>query len=176
MASRLYDWARWAVRRRGRVVAVWLLLLTVVGGLGITLHGKVTTEFSVPGIESQQAQDLLKEKFPEAAGGVARVVLAAPEGEKLSAPKTSTALEASLEKAARVSGVVDVSDPLKARTVSADQRIGYADVRFGQQASDVPQEAKDALSRAMDQARDAGLEVEFGGSAMEPKTEVGGPA
>ncbi|WP_405730282.1 MMPL family transporter [Streptomyces sp. NBC_00028] len=176
MASRLYDWARWAVRRRGRVVAVWLLLLTVVGGLGITLHGKVTTEFSVPGIESQQAQDLLKEKFPEAAGGVARVVLAAPEGEKLSAPKTSTALEASLRKAAQVSGVVDVSDPLKARTVSADQRIGYADVRFGQQASDVSQEAKDALSKAMDQARDAGLEVEFGGSAMEPKTEVGGPA
>ncbi|WP_329333676.1 MMPL family transporter [Streptomyces sp. NBC_00663] len=176
MASRLYNWARWAVRRRGRVVAVWLLLLAVVGGLGITLHGKVTTEFSVPGIESQQAQDLLKEKFPEAAGGVARVVLAAPEGEKLTGPKTSAALEASLKKAAQVSGVVDVSDPLASRTVSADQRIGYADVRFGQQASDVSQEAKDALSKAMDQARDAGLEVEFGGSAMEPKTEVGGPA
>ncbi|MBE8473517.1 MMPL family transporter [Streptomyces justiciae] len=176
MASRLYNWARWAIRRRGRVAAVWLLLLAVVGGLGITLHGKVTTEFSVPGIESQQAQDVLKEKFPQAAGGVARVVFAAPEGQKLTAPKTSAALEASLKKAARVSGVVDVADPFKSRTVSADQRIGYADVRFGQQASDVSQEAKDALSDAMAQARDAGLEVEFGGSAMEPKTEVGGPA
>lgn len=176
MASRLYTWARWAIRRRGRVVAVWLLLLAVVGGLGITLHGKVTTEFSVPGIESQQAQDVLKEKFPEAAGGVARVVFAAPEGEKLTAPKTSAAMEASLKQAARVPGVADVSDPLKSRTVSADQRIGYADVRFGRQASDVSQEAKDALSDAMAQARDAGLEVEFGGSALEHKTEVGGPA
>ncbi|OPG05460.1 hypothetical protein B1R27_21135 [Streptomyces sp. GKU 895] len=176
MASRLYTWARWAIRRRGRVVAAWVLLLAVVGGLGITLHGKVTTEFSVPGIESQQAQDMLKEKFPEAAGGVARVVFAAPEGEKLTGPKTSAALEASLKKAAGVPGVVDVADPFKARTVSADQRIGYADVRFGQQASDVTQEAKDTLSDAMAQARDAGLEVEFGGSAMEAKTEVGGPA
>ncbi|KUN22141.1 hypothetical protein AQJ23_29290 [Streptomyces antibioticus] len=176
MASRLYNWARWAIRRRGRVVAAWVLLLAVVGGLGITLHGKVTTEFSVPGIESQQAQEMLKEKFPQAAGGVVRVVYAAPEGAKLTGPKTSAALEASLKKAAGVPGVVNVSDPFKVKTVSADQRIGYADVRFGQQASDVPQEAKDALSDAMAQARDAGLEVEFGGSAMEHKTEVGGPA
>ncbi|WP_225095983.1 MMPL family transporter [Streptomyces sp. CoH27] len=176
MASRLYTWARWVVRRRGRVIAVWLLLLAVVGGLGITLHGKVTTEFSVPGIESQKAQDLLKEKFPEAAGGVARVVFAAPEGQKLTEPKTAAAVEASLRKAAGVSGVVNVSDPLKTKTVSPDLRIGYADVRFRRQASDVPQSAKDALSRAMAQARDAGLRIEFGGSAMDAKTEVGGPA
>ncbi|MFI1358665.1 MMPL family transporter [Streptomyces sp. NPDC020898] len=176
MASRLYTWGRWAVRRRGRVIAVWLLLLAVVGGLGITLHGKATTEFSVPGIESQQAQDLLGAKFPEAAGGVARVVFAAPEGVGLTGPKTSAALDASLAKAAQVSGVVDVSDPLRAKTVSADLRIGYADVHFRQQAADVPEAAKDALSHAMAPARDAGLDVEFGGSAMEPKTEVGGPA
>ncbi|MEU6260970.1 MMPL family transporter [Streptomyces sp. NPDC047043] len=176
MASRLYTWARWAVRRRGRVVAVWLLLLAVVGGLGITLHGKATTEFSVPGIESQKAQDLLEEKFPEAAGGVVRVVLAAPEGSTLTESKTSAAVEASLKKAAAVSGVVDVSDPLKAKTVSQSLRIGYADVRFREQASDVSEKSKDALSEAMNQARNAGLEVEFGGSAMEAKTEVGGPA
>ncbi|WBO68092.1 MMPL family transporter [Streptomyces camelliae] len=176
MASRLYAWARWMARRRGRVIAVWLLLLAVVGGLGITLHGKVTTEFSVPGIESQKAQDLLKEKVPEAAGGVARVVFAAPEGHKLTEPKTTAAVEASLKKAAGVSGVVNVSDPLKTKTVSPDLRIGYADVRFRRQASDVPQSAKDALSGAMAQARDAGLQIEFGGSAMDAKTEVGGPA
>ncbi|MEU5313935.1 MMPL family transporter [Streptomyces sp. NPDC021562] len=176
MASRLYSWARWAIRRRGRVVAAWLLLLAVVAGLGVTLHGKVTTEFSVPGIESQQAQDLLKEKFPEAAGGVARIVLAAPEGSGLTRPKAHAAVEAGLREAARVSGVVAVSDPFKDRTLSADRRIGYADVRFRQPASEVPQASKDALDRAMAQARHAGLEVEFGGSAMDRKTEVGGPA
>ncbi|MFG3026141.1 MMPL family transporter [Streptomyces sp. NPDC048254] len=176
MASRLYTWGRWAVRRRGSVIAVWALLLAVVGGLGITLHGKVTTEFSVPGIESQQAQELLKKEFPQASGGVVRVVFEAPEGGRLTAPGTEAALEASLKKAARVPGVLDVSDPLKARTVAADLRIGYADVRFRQQASDVPQTSKDALDRAMAQARHAGLTVEFGGSAMDAKTEVGGPA
>ncbi|MDL2078460.1 MMPL family transporter [Streptomyces sp. GXMU-J15] len=176
MASRLYTWARWAVRRRGLVVAVWLLLLAVVGGLGVTLHGRASTEFTVPGIESQQAQDLLEKEFPEAAGGVVRVVLAAPEGGDLTAPDTSAAVAASLREAAGVDGVVNVPDPLKDRTVSPDRRIGYADVVFREQASDVPEESKDALSRAMDKARDAGIQVEFGGSAMEPKTEVGGPA
>ncbi|MGW4875596.1 MMPL family transporter [Streptomyces sp. NPDC004262] len=176
MASRLYTWGRWAVRRRGRVIAVWVLLLAVVGGLGIALHGKATTEFSVPGIESQQAQELLKKKFPQASGGVARVVFAAPEGGRLTAPRTEAALEASLKEAARIPGVLDVSDPLRTRTVAADLRIGYADVRFRQQASDVPQSSKDALDRAMAKARHAGLTVEFGGSAMDVKTEVGGPA
>ncbi|MDQ0954685.1 putative membrane protein YdfJ with MMPL/SSD domain [Streptomyces phaeochromogenes] len=176
MASRLYTWGQWAVRRRGRVIAVWLLLLAVVGGLGVTLHGKVSNEFSVPGIESQKAQDLLEEKFPTAAGGVARVVFAAPEDGTLTEPKAESAVAASLRKAADVPGVVNVSDPAGSGTVSENRRIGYADVLFRQSADEVPETSKDALSEAMAQARDAGLEVEFGGSAMQPKTEVGGPA
>jgi RND superfamily putative drug exporter len=176
MASHLYTWGRWAVRRRGRVIAVWLLLLAVVGGLGITLHGTPSTQFTVPGIESQRAQELLKDKFPQAAGGTARVVFAAPEGSTLTEPKARTAIGASLKKAAGISGVLRVTDPVQARTIAPDQRIGYADVQFRDEASEVPQASKDALSDAMAEARAAGLEVEFGGSAMAPKTEVGGPA
>ncbi|MET9290863.1 MMPL family transporter [Streptomyces sp. NPDC003077] len=176
MASRLYAWARWVVRRRGLVIGVWLLLLAVIGGLGITLHGKPTTEYSVPGIESQQAQDLLKERFPQASGGVARVVFAAPKGDTLTDPKAQRVIAAGLKEAAGTEGVVNVSDPLKTGTVSRDRTIGYADVSFKQGASDVPQSAKDALSRAMDPARDAGFQVEFGGSVMTPEIEVGGPA
>ncbi|MFD9505418.1 MMPL family transporter [Streptomyces mirabilis] len=176
MASRLYALGRWAVRRRGRFTAVWLLLLAVVGGLGITVHGKVASDFTVPGIESQQAQDLLEAKFPAAAGGVIRVVYAAPAGSTLTAPRTEAAVEAGLAKAAGISGVVQVTDPFRTKALSADRRIGYADVRFRQPAADVTRESKDALSRAMAQARDAGLRVEYGGSAMKAATKVGGPA
>ncbi|MFD8004561.1 MMPL family transporter [Streptomyces mirabilis] len=176
MASRLYALGRWAVRRRGRFTAVWLLLLAVVGGLGITVHGKVASDFTVPGIESQQAQDLLETKFPAAAGGVIRVVYAAPAGSTLTAPRAEAAVEAGLAKAAGISGVVQVTDPFRTKALSTDRRIGYADVRFRQAAADVTQESKDALSRAMTQARDAGLRVEYGGSAMKAATKVGGPA
>ncbi|MFF2510250.1 MMPL family transporter [Streptomyces sp. NPDC058086] len=176
MASRLYAWAQLAVTRRGRVISVWLLLLAAIGGLGITIHGKVASDFTVPGIESQKAQDLLEKKFPDASGGVIRVVYAAPKGSTLTEAKTEAAIKTGLGKAARISGVIQVTNPFKTGTVSADKRIGYADVRFRQAAADVSPQAKDALSSAMARARNAGLEVEYGGTAMKPQTKVGGPA
>ncbi|MFD4756012.1 MMPL family transporter [Streptomyces sp. GZWMJZ-114] len=176
MAQRLYALGRWAARRRGRVLAVWLLLLAVAVGLGTTLSGKLSTEFSVPGIESQEAQDLLKEKFPEAAGGTARVVFEAPKGDKLTGAKEQRAIGATLKKVAAVPGVLDVADPTKTGTVSKDRTIAYADAVFGKPAQDVPQSAKDKLDDALDPARDAGLKAELGGTVSTPPVEVGGPA
>ncbi|MFJ8039803.1 MMPL family transporter [Kitasatospora sp. NPDC096147] len=176
MAARLYGLGRWAIRRRGAVVGVWLLVLAVVGGLGATLHGKPSTEFTVPGIESQQAQDLLEHRFPAASGGSARVVFAAPEGRTLTDPAARQAVADGLQQAAAVPGVVHVASPAEAGTVSADHRIGFADVLFDRPADQVPQSSKDALTEAVTQARGAGLQVELGGSVMAPVTEVGGPA
>ncbi|WP_019071604.1 MMPL family transporter [Streptomyces hokutonensis] len=176
MAKHLYALGRWAAHRRGRVLVMWVLLLAVAAGLGTTLSGKVTTEFSVPGIESQQAQDLLKAKFPQAAGGTARVVFAAPEGETLSGEKERQAVAATLKEVAAVPGVVSVSDPAKTGAVSRDGTIGYADALFGKPADSVPQSAKDRLDDALAPARKAGLEVELGGTVSTPPAEVGGPA
>ncbi|WP_234010664.1 MMPL family transporter [Streptomyces sp. SPB074] len=155
---------------------MWLLLLVVAVGLGTTLSGKLSTEFSVPGIESQEAQDLLKEKFPEAAGGTARVVFEAPKGDTLTDKKEQRAIAATLKKVAAVPGVLQVSDPAKTGTVSKDRTIAYADAVFGKPAQDVPQSAKDKLDDALDAARDAGLKAELGGTVSTPPVEVGGPA
>jgi RND superfamily putative drug exporter len=176
MASRLYAWATWVVRRRGWVVTAWLLLLALVGGLGITMHGKISNSFSVPGIESQRAQDLLREKFPAAAGGVVRIVVEAPKGTHLTDPAEAQALSRGLQEAAQVPGVVNVMTPATTGALSADRSIAYADVRFAQVAENVPQSAKDALSVAMHPAQQAGIQVELGGNAMNPQTKAGGPA
>ncbi|MFE0674545.1 MMPL family transporter [Streptomyces sp. NPDC058867] len=177
MASRLYAWARWMVRHRRSVIATWVLLLAVVGGLGATLHGKTSTEFTVPGAESQQAQDLLQERFPPAAGGVVRVVIAAPEGRTVTGPTQREAIDDVLDDAAKVEGVVAVSRPSSAGgAVSADRAIAYSDVRFSAEASEVTEEAKEELAAAVEPLRDSGMRVELGGSAMLPQTEAGGPA
>ncbi|MFE5730502.1 MMPL family transporter [Streptomyces sp. NPDC056528] len=176
MASRLYAWARLMVRRRRWVIATWIVLLAVVGGLGATLHGKRTTEFTVPGVEAQQAQDLLKEKFPPAAGGVVRIVVAAPEGKTVTDPAQRQALDTVLRKAASVPGVITVSQPASVGAVSADRTIAYSDVRFAEEASKVEQSAKDELSTVVQPLRDAGMQVELGGSAMLPESKAGGPA
>ncbi|MFD3454850.1 MMPL family transporter [Streptomyces sp. NPDC058691] len=176
MAKRLYALGRWAAHRRYRVLTMWVLLLALAAGLGTALGGKATTEFSVPGVESQQAQDLLKEKFPQAAGGTARVVFAAPEGAKLSGDKERRAILATLRGVAAVPGVINVSDPAQTGAVSEDGTIGYADALFGKPANSVPQSAKDRLDDALEPAKKAGLEVELGGTVSTPPAEVGGPA
>ncbi|MFB7032623.1 MMPL family transporter, partial [Streptomyces sp. NPDC056295] len=172
----LYAWARWMVRRRRWVIATWMLLLAVIGGLGATLHGKTSTEFTVPGVEAQEAQDLLKEKFPPAAGGVVRIVVAAPEGRSVTDPEQRKALDGVLREAAKVEGVVNVSRPAEAGAVSSDRTIAYSDVRFTEEAPEVTEEAKEELAAAVQPLRDAGMQVELGGSAMLPQAEAGGPA
>jgi RND superfamily putative drug exporter len=174
MARLLYALGRWAVVHRGRVLLTWLLLLVVAGCLGTALHGQLSSVFTVPGTESQNAQNLLQAKFPAAAGGDARVVFAAAPGTTLAAPEDQAAVGASLKAAARVPGVIDVSDPFRTGTVSAAKTIGYADVLFGQQAASVPQSAKDELTAAMAPARAAGLRVAFGGTAFSTQGQVGG--
>ncbi|MFC8898298.1 MMPL family transporter [Streptomyces cinereoruber] len=176
MASRLYAWARWMVRRRRWVIATWILLLAVVGGLGATLSGKTSTQFTIPGVEAQEAQDLLKEKFPPAAGGVVRIVVAAPEGRTVTDPEQRKALDGVLREAATVEGVIDVSRPTDVGAVSSDRTIAYADVRFRDEAPEVTEEAKEELAAAVEPLRDTGMQVELGGSAMLPQTEAGGPA
>ncbi|MGW1202611.1 MMPL family transporter [Streptomyces cyaneofuscatus] len=176
MASRLYAWARWVVRRRRWVIATWILLLAVVGGLGATLNGKTSTEFTIPGVEAQEAQDLLKEKFPPAAGGVVRIVVAAPEGEAMTDPAHKKVLDDVLREAATVEGVVDVSQPARTGALSADGTIAYSDVRFADEAPEVTEEAKEEIAAAVEPLRDAGMQAELGGSAMLPQTEAGGPA
>jgi putative drug exporter of the RND superfamily len=174
MARFLYALGRWAAVHRRRVLAAWILLLAVVGGLGIGLHGELSSVFSVPGTESQNAQNLLQAKFPAAAGGTARVVFAAPGGATLVSPKAQEAIGVSLSRAAKVPGVIGVSDPFKAGTLSPAKTIGYADVLFRQLGSAVPQSAKNQLTAALGPARSAGLQVAFGGTVFAAQGKVGG--
>lgn len=175
MAGILYRLGRWAAARRKWVLSGWILLLVVIGGLGLTLHGKLSTEFSVPGIESQNAQDLLTSEFPAAAGGTVRVVFQAKAGQDLTSAGTHTLISAVQTNAAAVGGVINVSDPYRTGAISADHRIGYLDVQFSQAASAVPQSAKDAVDSAMAPARASGLTVELGGTAEAPAGQVSGP-
>ena len=84
----------------------------------------------MPGTESQRAQDLLHEKFAGAGGASARVVFAAPSGERLTDPDNRAAVMASVSKAKKAEDVSFVIDPFSARALSADKRIGFADVIY----------------------------------------------
>jgi uncharacterized membrane protein YdfJ with MMPL/SSD domain len=171
MATRLYRLGSWAFENRKKVLVGWLLVLVAVFASAAAFSGKTSNEFSVPGTESQVAQDLLEEKYPEAGGGSARVVFAAPEGEKLTDAENKAAVMESVEKASKAPEVVGVQDPYSMGAISKDGRIGFADVYYPVKAEEVEKSSADALEASTEPATKAGLQVEFGGGVVTEESE-----
>ena len=166
MAQYLYRLGRFAARRRRTVLLVWLaaLVLAVVGAS--TLSGSTDDSFSIPGTESQKALDLLDREMPGAGGASARVVFAAPDGTTLTDGSAQQAITASIAELSDAPSVLAVSDPFAPGSISADGTIAYATVNYAEPAEDLSDAATEALTAAPDPAREAGLQVEFGGDAL----------
>src|SRR6187455_589105 len=74
MATYLYRLGRCSHDKRKIVLAFWLIVLVTLGTLAATMGGTKNNKFEVPGTESQQAQELLEQRYPAASGSYARVV------------------------------------------------------------------------------------------------------
>jgi RND superfamily putative drug exporter len=173
MATYLYRIGGWAFDNRRKVLLGWLVVLAlVIAGAG-AFKGEFSTKFEVPGTESQRAQDLLHEKFPGAGGASARVVFAVPKGERLTDPANRAAVMESVARARRADDVSFAIDPYKARALSRDGRIGYADVIYPMPADEVDDVARDELEASAEPAKGAGIQVEFGGGLVTDESEAG---
>jgi len=170
MATHLHRIGGWAFAHRKRVLAIWGLVLVAVIACAAGFSGKTNDAFEVPGTESQQAQDLLEQKYPEASGSQARMVFNAPAGETLADPRNRDAIRASLAQISEGVDVQAVVDPFKAGTISKDGTIGFADVIYPQAASEVSGEAKDDLQAGAEPAEDAGLQVEWSGGVVQTES------
>jgi len=114
MATYLYRLGAFAYRRRRTVAALWALVLAGVIASAVAFGGTTNDKFTVPGTESQQAQELLEQRYPEASGTYARIVFEAPAGESLTDPANKAAVEQTLAQASKaedVSGVTNPYDP-----------------------------------------------------------------
>jgi putative drug exporter of the RND superfamily len=173
MATYLYRLGAWAFRRRRTVVALWGLVLAGVIASAVAFGGTTNDKFSVPGTESQEAQELLEQRYPAASGTYARIVFAAPEGESLSDKDNQEAVRATLAAASEAQDVSGVSDPYESRTMTEDGRIAYGDVIYPVQAHEIGDAARDELEASAEPARAAGLDVEFGGGLVTEEAEAG---
>ncbi|WP_053206802.1 MMPL family transporter [Jiangella muralis] len=176
MATFLYRLGRFSYRRRGVVLAIWLGLVALFGVGASTLSGPTSDTFSIPGTESQEAFDLLEERFPggNTDGATARVVFAAPDGQTLTDPANQAAVEDVLTDLSTAPQVADVPDPFEAGTVSEDGTIAFSQVTYAVPFFDLTDEAREALTEAADVGRDAGLTVELGGEAAMSDEEPAG--
>ncbi|TDC55732.1 MMPL family transporter [Actinomadura sp. KC345] len=176
MATFLYRIGRWAFRRRRLVGALWLVGLVLAVAAAALAPAGQEEELSMPGTESQQAFDLLDERFPQSTsqGAEARLVFQAPDGQRVTAGENRTAVERTLAALGGGGQVASATDPYETGAVSGDGTIAYSTITYTAEAVDLTQPAKSALQNAAGQARDAGLTVEIGGSALDSEEAPGG--
>ncbi|MFD5710854.1 MMPL family transporter [Streptomyces pharetrae] len=165
MATWLYRLGLGAHRRRRLVLAVWLAVLAAVVGTLIAVGGKLDNEFTIPGSESQRAQDTMAEDFPAAAGTSAQIVFTAPEGSTITDPAAAQAVRRTLAAAQDAPQVAAVIPPDKAGTVTPDGRTALAQVNYDVTRSDLDDGTLDALEDTARTAEEAGLTVSVGGQA-----------
>ncbi|WP_328370514.1 MMPL family transporter [Streptomyces sp. NBC_00445] len=176
MATFLYRIGRWAFRRRRRVLGLWLGVLVLAGLAAALAPAAEEEDLSMPGTESQKAFDLLDERFPESnsQGAEARLVFRAPDGQRVTAREHKAAVEDTLGSLDGGDQVASATDPFETGAVSEDGTIAYSTITYTVDAVDLTEPTKSALENAASQARDAGLTVEIGGSALESEESPGG--
>jgi RND superfamily putative drug exporter len=165
MSTFLERIARRASRSWRRSLAIAALVLVVLGVLVGTAGGQFTDEFSVPGTESQQALDLLEDRFPAAANEGATVVFYTDEGSVRDGDRPQ-AIAAATQRISALPEVTSVSDPLAGRSsgqVSDDGKVAFATVQYDRPAFEVEQDDAKALDRAAHSAEGDGLQVAMRG-------------
>ncbi|MER7178266.1 MMPL family transporter [Streptomyces hyaluromycini] len=169
MATFLHRIGRRAFERRWLVLLLWAVVLGVAGAAAAGSSGGGSSSVTLPGIEAQKAYDLLGKKFPaaNAEGASARVVVRAPDGQKLTGGKPKAEVKALLKDLKQSSPrVASVTDPFTARTVSADRTTGYAQVTYSAKAADLTDADHKHLDKVLEEARGKGLTVEASGTAL----------
>ncbi|SCG33843.1 MMPL family transporter [Micromonospora halophytica] len=173
MATLLYRLGRASLRRRRLVVAAWLVVLVGLGLAAATLKGPTASNFTMPGTESQQALDLLAERFPAASGATGTIAVKAPADGQLGTPEGQAVVRQVVQEAATLPGVVGAVDPFQVQAISPNGRYALIQVQFAEGADAVTDDQREAYEKIGAQAETQGWQIAPGGEVLNAEPEVG---
>jgi RND superfamily putative drug exporter len=107
----LYRWGAFAVRNKWKVLGAWLVSMVLFGVISTAVGDEFSDRFTLPGADSQEAYDLLEERFPSQSGETGRIVFQARTG-AISDPAVQGEIQALLDTVRGLPHVVDVESPL----------------------------------------------------------------
>ncbi|MEN8237939.1 MAG: MMPL family transporter [Actinomycetota bacterium] len=125
MSNTLYKLGRFAARHPWRVIGAWLAISALVIGVSGAFGQELEDKFEVPGLDSQQAIELLSAANSDAAGLTAQVVLT-PLDESATFFDSPDAQAALAEVQAAVAGlpkVISTNDPASAVASGPDAAV-----------------------------------------------------
>ncbi|WP_165367764.1 MMPL family transporter, partial [Phytoactinopolyspora endophytica] len=158
--------AGFAFRRRGRVILAWIVAIAAAFGLSTAFAGDFAADYSAPGSDSKQAQDLLSDRFPAFAGDTVDVVVRADD---VTAPDVQTDVDALLGELAEAPHVAAAGDPYAepggisedGQTLATQLRLTY------ENGANVPEEDSERLLTVAEEAERPGLEIALGGQSIQ---------
>jgi len=173
VATFLYRLGKASYRNAGRVLALWVVAMVALLGVGVGFGGQTDEDFRIPGSESQTAFNRLNAVFPTFAGASAQAVLVAPEGDRLDTTENTALIEEMTRALSRSSGVdeaVSPFDEFAGRALSDDGRYGFIQVRFAISQPNVTDDMLEELLESREILEGSGLTVEFGGGIFQDQT------
>ena len=168
MSILLYGLGRTIGRHRGLVVAIWFLLLVLLGGAASLLGDQYDDSFSIPGTDSQRGQDVLAEQFGQT-GASGQVLFTARTGKITAA--ADAAEVATLVKAIDAVPGVSITDPITAAQpmLNKGSTSALAQVSFSAQ---VPSDTTlSAVQRAATPPSSSGVTTSVGGDAYKTTSD-----
>ncbi|WP_405761174.1 MMPL family transporter [Streptomyces sp. NBC_00045] len=158
---------RWCARRPKRVAAAWLLLLVSLAAAVGVLGSATTESVSIPGSDSQAAQDAAR-VFADSASGRQPLVLHTPaDGVPLTSARARDAVQEAARALAGRDHVVAVTTPYEpagAAALAPDGHTAYLSVELDVAGRDITADIAHDLVDAAEPAAAAGIEVTPGGN------------
>jgi RND superfamily putative drug exporter len=156
---------RGAARHHWSMIGAWLLVVVGLFVLRSAFGGTYVNDYTVPGSESSAGLSVLNDDFANQGGYAGSIVFHATSG-KVS--DQANAVKTSMAAVAKLPDVVAATDPLansQSPYVSKDGTVVNAPVSFSVVPASLHRDYLDSLDAAVQPARNAGLEVEYGGGA-----------
>jgi RND superfamily putative drug exporter len=174
MGRILHAIGAFSARRAWAVIIAWAVLLLAVGAAAVVFQEPSDDSFSIPGTQSIETFDKLGEEFPASGGASAQIVIAAPEGASLIDPDATAAIGETVSELNSTADGAVAADPFQSMAVSADGTVAYISVNYDEAAGQLPEGALDNATEASQPMVDAGLQVEYAGTAFTEQGAGGG--
>ena len=164
MSSILYRIGHGAARRPWRVIAAWLVVAVALVAASASFGRDLDDSFEVPGVDSQQAVELLSAAGSDSAGLTARVVVTPLDPfVSLDTSFARAEVERVRNELTALPNVLAVSDPYTADGISDDGRVGVVSIQYPV-LEDLDVSDLDRLEELVADARiDSTLQIEAGG-------------
>ena len=179
MTGLLYKLASSCIRHRRIVVGFWIVVAIAITVFSTSVGKQFADDLTLPGMDSQEATDLVDSKFPADANGSNPILFKAKQG-KITDSANRKAVEDTIDKLKKNDEVVSANDPFSKSApgqISPDQTIAFSSVVIEDGAGDLSDATAEDLVDEAHSAAEAGdgLDVAVGGylgqQVSKPSTE-----